>query len=364
MPVTWQQVVGDYQPKIMTQLAGGAAPDAFYVRDTMMAPLIASGKMEPLDEFLASGDAPVKVDDFHPALFQWMKSEDGKLYGLPVDCNPIVIWFNKGMLEKAGVAADPAAAFAAGAWTQAALDDMLAKLKAVGTRGMILEAGWRDFSSFITSLGGTAFDPDTGKCVWDTDPKAQEVLAWIFDHFEAKTMMYGGSLPQGQGVEQLFYSGQLAMVQKGRWILPNLKKLKNLQYDIAPFPSEDGKSITPVAVATAGMSVQKEAEDLQATLMFMGRYVNVEGQKFRLSGGGNAVPSTKGLEDLVLEDNDPPNAKVFNEAVAVGYAVPQVIARNSQVSTNLQPTMDALIKEGVDSKTFASKISSYINGGS
>ena len=43
---------------------------------------------------------------------------------------------------------------------------------------------------------------------------------------------HGGSLPKGQGVDALFYGGQLATIQYGRWILPNLKKLKNLQYDI------------------------------------------------------------------------------------------------------------------------------------
>ena len=118
-PVTWQQVVGDYQSKLLTQLAGGSAPDAFYVGDTSMAPLIASGKLEPLDDFLASDKSEVKIADVYEGLYQWCKSEDGKLYGVPVDCNPKVFWFNKGLLEEAGVTPDPAAAFTGGTWNQA-----------------------------------------------------------------------------------------------------------------------------------------------------------------------------------------------------------------------------------------------------
>jgi len=361
--VTWQQVVGDYQPKLMTQLAGGAAPDAFYVEDTMMSTLIGSGKAVALDEFLATSDAPVKVDDFHPGLLPWCKGEDGKLYGLPVDCNPIVVWYNKGMLSEAGVTADPGAALAAGTWNQATFDDMLTKIKATGKRGIVVEAGWGDFTSLITTFGGTAFDPDSGKCVWDTDPKAQEILAWMFDHFKAGTITYGGSLPKGQGAEQLFYAGQMAMVTKGRWILPNLKKLKNLDYDMAPYPSEDGKTVMPVNVAVAAMSVQTGAKDKDASLMFLGRYVNADGQKFRLSGGGNAVPSVKGLDDIVLEDNLPPNGKFFNEVAAVGYSIPLIIATNAKVATNLKTFMDATVKAGADSQEFAKKTAAYINDG-
>ena len=73
-------------------------------------------------------------------------------------------------------------------------------------------------------------------------------------------------------------------------------------------PSEDGKTIMPAAVYTAAMSVNTKAKDKQAALMFLGRYVNIDGQRFRLSGGGNAVPSIAGLPDVVTEGNLPPHA--------------------------------------------------------
>lgn len=360
--VTWQQVVGDYQAKILTQLAGGSAPDAFYVGDSSMAPMIASGKLVELTEYLSSADSPVKATDTYEGLLQWCKDTKGGLYGIPVDCNPKVFWFNKGLLQEAGVTTDPAAAFEAGTWTQAALDDLLTKVKATGRRGMVVEGNWFDITSLITTFGGTAFDDD-GKAVFDTDPKALEVLEWMFDHFKAGTITFGGTLPKGQGVDALFYGGQLASIQYGRWILPNLKKLTNVTYDIAPLPSVSGKDIAPVAVYCAAMSVQTGAKDRTAALNFLGRYVNADGQRARLAGGGNAVPSVAGLDDIVTEGNLPAHAKWFTEIAAKGYAVPLSIARSAKVSTNLGTEIDKTVKSGADAKTFATSIAAFINAG-
>jgi multiple sugar transport system substrate-binding protein len=360
--VTWQQVVGDYQSKLLTQLAGGTAPDAFYVGDSSMAPLVASGKLVDLTDYLNSADSPTKPSSTFPGLIQWCKDVKGGLYGVPVDCNPKVFWFNKGLLQQAGVTTTPAAAFEAGSWNQAALDDLLNKVKSTGKRGMVVEANWFDFASLITTFGGTAFSDK--KAVFDQDPKALEILGWLFDHFKAGTITYGGSLPKGQGVDALFYGGQLATIQYGRWILPNLKKLKNLQFDIAPMPSDTGKDVKPVAVYTAAMAVNTDAKNKDGALKFMANYVSVEGQRSRLSGGGNAVPSQAGLDDVVTEGGLPEHGKYFLDVAAKGYAIPLVIARKAEVSTNLGTEMDKVIKGGADAKTFATKIASFINGGS
>ena len=75
-----------------------------------MAKLIETGQLEKLDTFLASADSPIKPDDVYKGLSQWCKGPDGSIYGLPVDCNPKVFWFNKDMLQEAGVIPEPGAA--------------------------------------------------------------------------------------------------------------------------------------------------------------------------------------------------------------------------------------------------------------
>ncbi|WP_114856112.1 ABC transporter substrate-binding protein [Brachybacterium sp. YJGR34] len=361
--VTWQQVVGDYQAKLLTQLASGSGPDAFYVGDGSMATLIESGKLEDLSAFLHGPESAVDPDAVYPGLTQWCQGEDGGLYGLPVDSNPKVFWFHKALLEEAGVTTTPAESFEAGSWDREALDDLLTKVAATGKRGMVMEANWFDFVSLITTFGGTAFT-DT-EAVFDTDPVAMDVISWLFDHFEAGTISYGGSLPKGQGVDALFYGGQLATIQYGRWILPNLEKLPNVEdFDIAPMPSATGDEFAPVAVGVAAMSVNTDAQDKDAALTFMSHYVNVDGQRARLAGGGNAVPSIAGLDEVVTEGGLPEHGAWFTEVAATGYAIPLVLARKAEVSTNLGTEMDRSIRAGDDAQTFATKIAAFINEGS
>jgi multiple sugar transport system substrate-binding protein len=360
--ITFQIIPGtDYLSKLLTQLAGGSAPDAFYVGDTGAAKLIESGNLMELTEFAGKADSPVKIEDFYPGLLPWCQS-GGKTYGLPVDCNPLVFWFNQDMLAAAGITQSPVQQFEAGTWNRDALDDFLTKIKASGKRGHVIEGGWDRWVSWMTAFGGKPIDNDANKAVFNEDPKSMETVEWLFQHIKDETITYGGSLPKGQGVDALFYAQQVASGSWGRWVLPNLKKLK-FNYDIAPYPSEDGKTIMPVVIPVAAMGVNAKAKDPDAAMWWTTRYVSVEGQKARLSGGGNAVPSIPGAEEVVTEGNLPAHASIWNEVAKVGYAIPQAIASKAEVAANINNEIDKVIKSGADAKTFAGKICAFINGG-
>jgi multiple sugar transport system substrate-binding protein len=364
----YQTVTGDYLAKLLTQLAGGSAPDAFYAGDDQMSKLIQSNNVLALDDFLASDKATVKFTDHYPGLTKWMQGEDGKTYGLPNDCNPIALWFNKNILNEAGVTTDPAAQQEAGTWTLDAFTDLLTKVKAAtGTFGNVLESGWWGFwMGWITAQGGTMFDED-GKAVFDTDPKAQATLDWMFEQLRNGNMRYGGSLPRGQGVDALFYAGQLATMSYGRWVLPNLKKVKaKVDYDLAPLPSADGKSIPAVPVGTSSIAVNAKAKNPDAALAFVSDYTNAEGQKFRLSGGGNALPTLPGLEDIATEGNDPPHGGWFNDLAKAGWGTPKAIYSDPQVATKLPLKVNQLLLEDsvktLTAKSFSEQIVQLLNG--
>lgn len=360
--VTYQTVVEPYAQKIVTQLAGAAGPDAFYVGDNLMAKVIDSGQVADLSDYLNSPDAAIKEADIYPGLMKWVKKGGTEgVYGLPVDCNPKVFWFNKKLLAAAGVTQDPAQMQEAGTWNQAALDDLLAKVKASGKRGMLWETTWFDICGWITTFGGKAFD-DTGKVIFDTDPKALEVLDWIFQHLGDETITFTGALPKGQNGDALFYASQVATVQFGRWILPNVKKLKDFEYDIAPLPSESGKDISETAVYVAAMSVNTKSDNVEGAKKFAGEYVSKAGQKFRLSGGGNAVPCVDGIDEVVTEGNLPAHGAYFSQVAKKGYTTPQVLVENPEVASSYQAKLQALVLSKPNYKTFATKAANLMNG--
>lgn len=360
--VSWQQVVGDYQTKMMSQLAGGVAPDAFYVGDSQMAKFVSTNQLVDLTSYLASDKSPVKETDFFPGLMDWCYSPDGKgLYGVPVDCNPKIFWFNEDVLGQAGVSQTPAQMFEAGTWNQDGITSMLDKIRSsTGKYGMVLEANWFDLFGWITTFGGTVVDED-GTAVFDTDPKAQAALEWLFDQLDSGNISFAGSLPKGQGVDALFYSGQLATIQYGRWILPNLQDV-GFGYDVAPMPSESGKDISSVPIYTAAISVNANAGDQDAALEFLGNYVSAEGQRFRLSGSGNAVPSVGGLDGVVTADNDPEHDELFTQIAQKGYAIPTTLAHDAEVAADFPLEIDAMLKSKSETPaSFSQKLVQMLN---
>lgn len=354
--VEFQAVVGDYEAKLLSQLSGGAAPDAFYVGDMSMAKFIEAKQIADLSEYLNGGTSPVKLEDFPEGLYQWCKPANGSgIYGLPVDCNPSVLWFNKDVLAAAGVSQDPAQLFEAGTWDFGALTDVLDKVRASGKKGLILANWWFNWTWAVTAFGGRIAD-ESGELVLADDPKAQEGLNWLLEQFKSGNITYAGSLPKGQSGDALFLAGQLALNNVGRWALPTLKDVK-FGYDIAPIPSPSGKDIMPVPVATAAIALNAKAKNREKALELIGNYVSRDGQKFRLSGGGNAVPAIKGLDEIATEGGVPAHGKWFSDAVAKGFAIPNAFVANAKVATELPVLVDKLFK---DRSTTAASFSSAV----
>ncbi len=362
--VKFQVVTGDYQAKLMTQLAGGSAPDVFYVGDGQMAKLIETGKLVDLTEYLASADARVKKEDIFPGLMSFCSPTGPGIYGLPNDCNPAVVWYNSDLLKAAGYTDDPATQYESGAWKIEAFEELLAKAKAAGKRGMIFESGWTAMwqDGWARAFGGNMFaDDGHGDCILDQDEGAMKSVEWLWKMMDQGLITYGGSPPQGQGVVPLLYARLLACINLRTWILPTLRKLK-FAYDIAPFPTVDGK-MAPAPLFSSALAVNTDAKDLKVAQAFLGNYVNKDGQRARLAGGGNSCPSIAGLEDLVTEGDIPKHGDYFNQLSKIGFAVPKKVISQPVVSANLGTVMDKYIKDKVSAKEFATKITSYINTG-
>ncbi|MDQ5851700.1 MAG: extracellular solute-binding protein, partial [Chloroflexota bacterium] len=92
---------GEFLQKYLAQIAGGAAPDLMYVHFSWAQQLITQGSMIPLDDYIAQ-QKDFKLDDFtKPSLVSYRR--DGKLYGIPYDEGPGILFYNQEIFDKAGV---------------------------------------------------------------------------------------------------------------------------------------------------------------------------------------------------------------------------------------------------------------------
>jgi len=308
----------DYHPKILTQLNGGTAPDVFYAGDIWVAQFIKNGTIKPLNDLMTGPDSAAKPGEFADGLWGPAKTDDGTIYGVAVDCNPTLLWFNKKVLQGAGINDDPTELYENGEWKWDVLQQMAEKVAAQGdTNGLMFENGNNWFWSWCRQNGGSPYDGDT--CVANEDAKSVEAFQWMTDNVKSGAFTYAGNLPTGQTSDAQFNSNRAAFVQAGRWVLPVFKQNTSLEYDVVPFPTNTGNKMEPGWVATAYMVMNKKTESEKNAFEFLTNFTSAAGQEFRLETGGNAVPSvTEGADEVVTQGDDLEGDKYFLEIRGTG----------------------------------------------
>ena len=312
----------EYHSKILTQLGAGQGPDVFYVSDEYIGRFVDSGQLLDLTDLLSSPDSQSPPDDFFEGLWGGAKTPEGRIFGVTNDCNPMVLWFNKPALAAAGIEDDPLALRDAGDWTWDAFTAMTDKLRETGKHGAVFYNSFLNNYSLIRANGGQVYD-ESGRFVASQDPKSVEALRFIYDNIKSKNFTYANALAQGQGPDALFISGQAGFESAGRWLLPTAKDaLPPDDYDIVTWPTTTGNTTEPGAVATSFLVINANTPHQAEAFQFLTEFVSKDGQIFRLQGGGNAVPSIKGADEVVLEDEVPAHAQIFLEVRENGFVLP------------------------------------------
>ncbi|WP_348619708.1 ABC transporter substrate-binding protein [Paenibacillus polymyxa] len=304
-----------YEQKLLTQLQGGNAPDVSYVGDATMVKLVQNGTLADLGEFMKTDNSYAKPDEYADGL--WGAAKDGdKIYGITMDCSPLVMYYNKKMFKDLGIKT-PQEYFDEGKWNWAAFDEVTKKLKDTGKQGFIGET-WT-METWIWSNGGLSYD-DQGNYVMDQNQKAREAIQFVNDLREKGQIKYAGSLPKGQGLDAMFMSNQVGIVAAGRWLTPMFSQAKNMEFDYIYWPSNTNNKMEPVQVPIAFFAVNKKSKEQEEAMKFVTFYGSKEGQKARLAGNSSAVPSVSGIDDIVTSDKTIEHSQYLLDAREKGYA--------------------------------------------
>ena len=156
-----------------------------------------------------------------------------------------MIWYNKTLFQEAGITGMPADTYEAGNWTWDTFQSILDAVQGTGKRGLVLSDWWALRYSWVTNNGGAIYAD--GKFVANEDEKSIEAFQWLADNIAAEKITFSGSLPEGQGDDAMFMSGQLAFVSLGRWGLPLFRQNENPDAILSPTrPTQGTRSSRPV----------------------------------------------------------------------------------------------------------------------
>ncbi len=247
--------------RLMTAIAGGTGPDAYYLDRFTVAQRAYYNQLEPLDKYLEENGIDVellksKYVDFAINECMW----DNTLYALPWDTDARVLFYNKKLFREAGL--DPEKPPV----TIEELDEYAEKLtKKAGNRylqiGFVpwVGEGWP--YTWGWAFGGEFYDYENQKLIFAEDENIKKSFEWqkmyadkygikeMEAFFSAFGMSFTGSSVGSAAPIDPFLNGQLAMKVDGNWLLAQIEQglaPTGFEYGMAPipYPEEVGKSTT------------------------------------------------------------------------------------------------------------------------
>ena len=225
--IEWAQ----YYNKLLAGLISGESPDIGIMHLAVLPDYASRDALNPIGDLLEAGFA----DKFLPNIIA-QAQYDGKLYAIPIDTHPMVLYYNKKVLKDAGIPEDK---YIPKTW-----DDLLANSRVVkektGKWGLTLETGAmlgeRWWIALYHQLGATFMDPASGKLVLDTE-KAAKAYDMIATYYKDGLAINSGDYNE---CEALFINGDNAYHFNGVWAMSVYPTTEGLDFGVASLPAMDG----------------------------------------------------------------------------------------------------------------------------
>ncbi len=218
---SWQ----GYNQKLISIVTGGDVPDVLKLYE--LSTYADKGTLMSLDDFIKEDKSFDKNQFVKDILKAGMFNN--KIYALPVSMDTTVLFVNKELFRKANIK------IPYNGWTWSEFVKIARKLtdKKHKIYGFTLDINISRFYSFIWSNGGKLLENNkinfTSKNVLDVLNSLVELR--IKDNVIPSLQ---GMMEQGNVTP--FFSGKIAMYLGGRYFVPELRKAKNLDWDVVPLP--------------------------------------------------------------------------------------------------------------------------------
>ncbi|SDH09488.1 ABC transporter substrate-binding protein [Nonomuraea jiangxiensis] len=267
-----------YLTKYMAQAAGGKLPDVMYIHYSWAQNFIANDIFQSLDDYIAKTPA-FDMADLPQNALGYFKDGAGKLYGLPTDMAPKLLFYNKDVFDAAGVD------YPDDSWTFDTMLDMARKLakgegaeKVYGFTPMPIPAP--DLSTiFLMPYGGGFLSQDEMSVEINKEPARKALGLWLDLLRKDKATPSLAELNQVLEKVEPFKIGKAAMSIQGAWILTELAKQKAFKWGAAPVPKGPAGRFTPAVGSALAMTANSQQKD--AAWIYLNEYLSSTGQQFR-----------------------------------------------------------------------------------
>ncbi len=316
---TWDE----YYQKVSAQLAAGQPLDIGRIAESQMPTVIKKGQAVDLTDYIKDfTDDQVYLSTFKNAAYQ-----NSHYYGIPSGVYNMLLYYNKDMFDKAGIAY-PSADWNNGITMDQAREYAKKLTKGEGatkTFGFAAGPYMAFIGQYAVSAGGANVFNKDGQCAL-TEPESVAAYKWFDSMLRDDKSQPRPTDTKVVSAWDMFKSGRLAMTVDGTWFFSSAKNdIKGFKVGIAAVPSAKGKAYSSQFVDSwlvwKGTKHEKEAwEALKAIY-------SVDATKALAKKGVGGIPVVKAvLEDKELDiigsQFSADDKKAFLESLNHTLAVP------------------------------------------
>ncbi len=302
--VAWEQ----YWDKLWTALAGGGAPDTFWLNMHNFTALAPKGALLNIQPYLDK-EAALKQDweENYDSLKE-AYSFDKQAYSWPRDYDTIATILNLKLLGEAGLSyPDEADEFKA--WDWAAFRSYAEKLtKVVDGRTEqygVLAINWDQggWFNWIYSNGGTILNADKTKCTIN-EPAAIEALR-EYTSYRRNGWAPGAEVLETQDTTEMLATGKIGMSIDGDWMLSDfVNRFTDFEWDVAPIPYAP-TGMSKCMIHGLGNTIDKAAKVPDAAFKWVSFLGSKDGSSI-LGKAGVVIPSRKDTAPLFFDPSFKP----------------------------------------------------------
>ncbi|HET9649537.1 MAG TPA: extracellular solute-binding protein [Microlunatus sp.] len=285
--------------KVLQQASSKTLPDVLMLDNPDIQQIAETGALAPLEDYgiNADGYAPGPVS---------AATYDGKLYGLQPGANTLAIFYNKDVLEKAGVKPPTT-------WQE--LKDTAKKLTVGKQYGFAFnatadyEGAWQFLPPMWTNGG------DETQL---TSPEVAGALQLWKDLVDDGSVSKSVVNWKQSDVNDQFIAGKAAMMLNGPWQIPALDKAK-INYGVVPFPVNTPGQTSVAPLGGEAWTVPLTSDEAKMTKAAeLVKCMNTDENQMKRAKEGGLVPTKLALADQYK--SEVPSMAGFVDAVATARA--------------------------------------------
>ena len=354
----------EYREKVITAIASGSPPDVLLLDGIDVPSFAQAGVLLDLAPFAAR--VGITMSDFFPNVLAMFARGDTVL-AFPKGFSPVVYYYNRKLFDAAGLP------YPRDGWT---FDDFLVTARALTIDhdgdgvpeqwGTALDRRFLAWQSIIWSGGGDILTPDGRRATGALDaPATVQALEFLT---RLATVERVAPLPNAfravSGNEtRLFYSGRLALLPSGHWLLPNIRAALaqgQLSLGVVGMPhAPDVRPATPLFAS--GWAVPRNTAHRKLAVQLAAVLAGADGQRRRVAAGLELSTLPAVQAEFAARDSSGLE-RAFLRIVADGRAPWGTrIARFREVEALLPDVIDRVVIRGEPTARAASDVARRID---